>query len=63
MITGLAELIRELNNIWLSKPLKSREDTRIRVYLNGFYKVESVTLSQDDGALVLWLDERGDDGE
>jgi hypothetical protein len=61
MITNLGELIQGLNNVWLSKPLKSREDTTIRVYLNGMYKVESIELSQEDGAIVLWIDERGEE--
>lgn len=63
MITNLAELIQGLNNVWLSMPLRSREDTPIRVYLNGMYRVESIKLSRDDGSVVLWLDERGDPEE
>lgn len=59
MITNLQELIQGLNNVWLSKPLRSREDTPIRVYLNGLYAIESIELSQEDGAVVMWLDERG----
>lgn len=35
-------------------------ETKIRVYLNGRYTIEKVTESQDDGAIVLWLDERGE---
>lgn len=59
MITNLQELIQGLNNVWLSKPLKSREDTPVRVYLNGLYAIESIELSLEDGAVVMWLDERG----
>lgn len=62
-ITNLQELIQGLNNVWLSKPLNSREDTKIRVYLNGLYAIESIELSQEDGAMVMWLDERGVNNE
>lgn len=59
MITNLQELIQGLNNVWLSKPLRSREDTKILVYLNGMYAIESIELSLEDDAVVMWLNERG----
>ena len=40
--------------------LQANGDTKIRVYLNGRYIIEKVRVSEDDGAIVLWLDERGD---
>lgn len=60
MITNLQELLLSLNEGWLSKPLRSRGQTPVRVYLNGRYIIEDVRVSEDDGAIVLWLDERGD---
>lgn len=62
MIDSLQDLILALNEAWLSKPLASREETKVRVYLNGRYVIERVKLS-DDGTIVMWLDERGDPGE
>lgn len=60
MINSLQDLLLALNNAWLKEPLRSREDTKVRVYLDGRYVIEDVRLSKDDGAIVMWLDERGD---
>lgn len=35
MITNLQELILSLNEAWLSKPLTTREQTKVRVYLSA----------------------------
>jgi len=59
MITDLEELITALNRVWLSRPLNQR-NMKIRVYLNGRYTIENIEISQEDGAALLWLDERGD---
>lgn len=60
MITNLHDLLVALNEQWLREPLNSREKTEVRVYLNGRYVIEEVRLSEDDGMIVMWLDERGD---
>lgn len=62
MITNLQELILSLNEAWLSKPLTTREQTKVRVYLSGRYLIDHVYVDED-GSLSLWLDERGDPGE
>ena len=63
MITNLQEFITELNKAWLSMPLNSRADTKIKAYLNGRYIIDAIEMSKDDGAIILWLDERGDPEE
>lgn len=55
-------MINNLRGLWdamanLDDP--ACPETKIRVYLNGRYMIEEVRLSEDDGAIVLWLDERG----
>lgn len=59
-------MIDKLRDLWhalalLGDPL--HPETKLRVYLNGRYIIEKVTISKNDGAIVLWLDERGDDGK
>lgn len=63
MINNLKDLILALNDTWASEPQLAREDTKVRVYLNGRYVIQEVKVSPDDGAIVLWLDERGDPNE
>lgn len=59
MINNLRDLLDAVG----SYVLPQHNDTRVRVYLNGRYMIEEVTVSQDDGAIILWLNERGDQGE
>ena len=60
MITNPQELILSLNEAWLSKPLTTREQTKVRVYLSGGYVIDHVYVDED-GTLSIWLDERGED--
>lgn len=60
MITNLHDLLVALNEQWLREPLNSREETEVRVYLDGVYVIEKIDLDEEDGTIVLWLDERGD---
>lgn len=60
MIESIYELQTAIGMAWLEKPLRSRKETKVRVYLNGRYAIEEVRVSPDDGAIVLWLDERGE---
>lgn len=59
-------MIKTFHDLWdaisaLENPVYP--ETKLRVYLNGRYVIEKVTESQDDGAIVLWLDERGEQEE
>lgn len=55
MIDTVSDLLRAFGD----QPEVVGWETKIRVYLNGRYMIEQVRLSEDDGAIVLWLDERG----
>lgn len=60
MINSLKELITTLTERWLEEAQPDMAGVKVRAYLNGRYVIEDVRVSQDDGAIVLWLDERGD---
>lgn len=56
MITNLQELILSLNEAWLSKPLTTREQTKVCLHFNGFdYEFNKITVSED-GSLKLWVE-------
>lgn len=63
MIKNLQDLIQALNKAYVEDPRESRFNTPVRAYLNGRYVIEDVRLSKDDGTIVMWLDERGDQEE
>lgn len=60
MIESIYELQTAIGMAWLQDPRNSRKETKVRVYLNGLYVIEEVRLSEEDGTIVMWLDERGD---
>lgn len=56
MITSLADLIQALNEAWLSKPLTTRQETKVRLHFNGFdYEFNNITVGED-GSLNLWVE-------
>lgn len=56
MITNLQELILSLNETWLSKPLATREQTKVCLHFNGFdYEFKYIRVSED-GSLSLWVE-------
>lgn len=59
MIKSLGDLLNAIDHAQLSRGSWGF-NAKLRVYLNGRYMIEKVTISKDDGAIVLWLDERGD---
>lgn len=62
MINSLYDLMNEIDRTQLSLS-KWNIQAKVRVYLNGRYVIEKVWVSPDDGAILLWLDERGDPDE
>lgn len=56
MITNIQDLIQVLNEAWMSKPLNTRQETKVRLHFNGFdYEFNNITVGED-GSLSLWVE-------